>query len=152
MKKEKAGQQGHAPAGGRHQPVPHTDRAGHRAKDGEHRGCVAELGSAAGLGQPWSGGVTWGPRSAQHALRPQQARPARAQDGAATGKQKQARPSETEALRGHRATFISLSWLKRSTGRPEPQWETTNRVNGQRPWRRSRIKPGLGLAWSPGQT
>lgn len=54
--KEKAGQQGHAPAGGRHQPVPHTDRAGHRAKDGEHRGCVAELGSAAGLGQPWSGG------------------------------------------------------------------------------------------------
>ena len=133
--------------------MPHTDRAGHRAKNAEHEVCVAELGSAAGPGQPWwTGGVTWGPRSAQHALRPQQARPARAHDGAATEKQKQARPSEAEALRGHSATFLSFSWLKRSTGRPEPQWEATNRVNGQRPWRRSRIKPGLGLAWSPGQT
>lgn len=104
----------HPPAGGQHQPVPHTDRGGHRAKNGEHKVLMAALGSSACPGQPWRGGVTWGPRFAQYALRPQQARPARARDGAATGKQKQARPPEAETLRGP-VPLISFSRLKGST-------------------------------------
>lgn len=110
---------------------------------------MAELRTSAGPGQPrWGQGVTWGPRSAQHALRPQKARPARAHDGAATGRQKQARPSEVETLRGHSATFTPFSWQKRNTDQPETWWGSTDRVNGQRPRRRCRIEPGLALAWS----
>lgn len=63
MKKEKAGQQGHVPAGSQHQPVPRTDRGGHKAKNGEHKVLMAALGSSACPGQPWwRWGVTWGPR------------------------------------------------------------------------------------------
>lgn len=61
-------------------------------------------------------------------------------------------PSEAETLRGHSATFTAFSWRKRNTAHPETWWGSTNRANGQGPWRRRRVKPGLALAWAPGQT
>ncbi|CAI9172329.1 unnamed protein product [Rangifer tarandus platyrhynchus] len=129
-------------------------------KDREHEVGVAELGSSASPGQPrWEQWVTWGPRSAQHALRPRKARPEHAHDGAATGRQKQGAFGGRDSA-GTQRHFYFLLLVKEKhgptrdmVGKHKPgQWAKASEKAQDRTRARVGLVPGADMtAWAIGR-